>query len=351
MPAAPPKMIKYLKDEMAVVQPQPASTPTVPHYARSDIEITNAFQAAFPWRMNDHAYLYDLVHFDPANPDPAIPLNYGIPVGVRDALTHDVIIDESRESEVRAIVSRRAYNGGMTISGLDVAYISELCPSGSTQLRYTAATTTLEISIDGGATWGPINLDVSTLSEGDAGYVLAFPPTPTDFGRIVVVRNADPLPVADVVSSLAMDTTRWSIMFMSYEATGGVSSPSLKPFQMPADKWVYFYVPFLADLGTIPPMDRIMKMYDDIRFKDIVVPGYGGGGDALLANGDVPITIEDQATLPAVPTAPTRTKLWLNGILLRYNSDYTFVGADVTFIPGNLGYHVETTDWLYVEVF
>jgi hypothetical protein len=341
-------MVSYLNEDAAKITPTSSSTPAVPHYVRDEIEVTNAFQSVLgAWPQNDGAFLYDLPEYNAGNPQPCVPTNYFVPVGVRSLITHDVIVDTVRESEVMAQVSRRIYAGGMTISGFDVIFITQVCPATLTQIRYTAATTSLDMSVDGGVSWFPFAQDVSATPQGEV--VALIGGLSTDRQMVYVQRNADPLPVVDTVSTLSMDIARWAFMFFSFEA-GTTGSPAVRPYEMAADLHVEFYVPIITDFGSIPAIDRILKMYDDVLFKDIVTPDLIGSG-GLTGHGDIAVTaLNTLDPLPATPVDPAATELKVNGNEIRYGVDYTLAGTAITLIPAALGYNVDTGDWVHARV-
>ena len=256
---------------------------------------------------------------------------------IRVTSTQDPIWDDINNYEVAALISKKSYSAGLTITGIVIDYVSELAAANGTsnKLRYTPAGTTLEFSSDGGSNYGT-PVDISTLVTNDCVFV----ENNGSSVRLSVRRTAPALPGILTTDTLTVANTNYAFCFITRAA--GAYAPYYNTNLVAID----FTIPVIASWEAV----SATNLLDMTGAKFIDISGGSGSNKWIVESVSIsaPNTISNLSFTPFLNTA---VSLELNGIDLIYTTEFTLAGKVVTYIPVGAGYNIDTTDRCIAKYF
>lgn len=255
---------------------------------------------------------------------------------LRNYVTGDVITDDPDNQDVLALVSRRTYSTGLSITGLAIDFVSQNIPADAvnTKLRFDQVANTLELSTDAGATFGT---PVSLTGVATNGVIKLSNNGGTAF--LSVRRTAAALPVTNTVDTLTIVSNAYALGFFVY------SSGGLQPYYNSLTSLaVNFDLPVVARWeGVTPSMSLQMQ---EGFFDTTTAQGTKWVVESLIPTGTN--TLPD---LAYTPQDVTKVSLELNGVDLVYGAskDFTIAGKTITYYAGY--YNINPTDKVVAKYF
>jgi hypothetical protein len=307
--------------------------------ADSRVEVHNALVAACaPYPQDKGQILTDFPSVSLTTPAAGIPCNQLVKSQLRAKESRDVLRDAARDSAVYGVLSKKRYTGGIAnITGIEVKWMSQGCPTLLTAMKYEVATNRMYLSIDGGSTW---TVGISVPAVGGYGYATAVGGVDA---AIVYFEVTGALPATDQIDVLTIDDARYTIMYQSY-VTGALGGNAITtPYALPASTYVIVVTPVVVDFGSVPVNSEWSNMDMAFSWTDPIQPA-ASPGSAVTGYGALVIPAQNSFTLPAVPLVPALTDLFVYGSRPIYGMHYTLAGAVGTWLPAAAGFNLETAD-------
>jgi hypothetical protein len=214
--------------------------------------------------------------------------------------------------------------------------------------RFTSGTNTEAISIDGGTTYGPESVDLTTLSDGD-GYRME-----SADGSVVVynIRNSTGLPASTSSAAMSISKTDTKLQMAFLKNVAGTVTPLLpNDAEIANGTDIKFYVPYVQNIS----LDTIEAQANSL---------YYSGNDisptpaALDVDWDANWRHVEELTITAQNTVNNLTYTPVGEIRMIANKepqvegagkDYTVSGKAITLNPRN--FNIEVGDEVMVDYF
>ena len=238
-------------------------------------------------------------------------------------------VGTSEDSEVVTLMTRRLITGNVPEPGrgYTVDFASQQTPltAGQVQLRFSTPGS-FELSIDGGATWGPQTSGFNSLiknrrvkvSNGDV--------------FVVVRRIAGNLPTATTTDTLTLSDNGTTVGFFYWDT----EAKAYLPWLMTDASYNYdFGVPIVNKLGKIPASVKIDQMGTG-GFGDSITPEYYGVRAETVV---IAVKSDNSANDTLLPEGVdylvrNRANEWLEDILARIEADRPGFGGKILLRAG-----------------
>ena len=237
---------------------------------------------------------------------------------------------------VQAWVSRkRATAGLVNITGLTIGWLSQHFPADAVNcvVRYVNATNHINVSIDGGGTWGP-NIILDGLATNDCIAVFG-QPGPTGLPTMFLQRTAPALPGSDQQDTLTVAADQWAV---------GFATAINEPIYNTGVEAIAFAISIAFPFGKRLPSNMLYR-WNTHQWPDEITPIAGIIAN-LIIDEKTPTGTNTIPDLTYEPVDVTKVFMEVNGEDLVYGParDFSILGQAVTVYPANIGYNIETTD-------
>lgn len=270
-----------------------------------------------------------------------VPGDWNLPGEITYEPNRDYWIDSANDQQIMGTVSyKRVTSGLSTVTGLVVDFISNKAPADaiSNIIRFRVATGDIQMSSDGGATWGPAKV-VTGLATNEA--VIVGTIIGSDLAVCYVRRTAAGLPAGDQQDTLTVASGQWAIGFMTNQGD---------PYYNTATPDLNIAVPVVYDWSEATPQDMLRTKWTPHIWPDPVQPTSAILNKWRVENTN-PTGVNTWPNLSYSPYSTSDVDVYVNGILLINGTHYTVAGSVVTPIPAAIGYKTYVSDELSYRYF